>query len=1243
MTPPSTALQSGGAIPMPTESPTDPDEVTINDIPRRLMRVKVLYTFDDQNKSNCLARLPNALKVPTVSLDESTQVGVIELKTCIQAIVSASPELVAKLGHDYTVYAFDYSEYETPLVGQGMLSWILASASPTPKAPAEQSQTMVTGRVCNNILGLFSNGIKETLEVKLKLVPVPTCMQSEYVENMERYHNLSKMMPEGMDYNAWAEFLKANPAVKQLAQPPVEDFSFFTNNRPVMGGIDPFHQMLSRPVSSEEPMQMDSYFQHHGSQHNTFQGRPLSPALSSISMQQYHFPQDSRPASRASFRSESAVQPLHYGSEGPDQQEEGPAKKRARVTRAKRPKKSALGANADSLRVTASTAASVRLHKPVATNPAMALASIEQIPRAPTPRPHDLSRTQLHGPMRPPAPSLLRHTSMDQGRRYVSPYESASFSDNAMDEGDDERGDSPAETSMDIPSSPPVMSPRIASSAPSSPGLPTLPLPVDSGFVSDMALGREEDDAGAPTKLWVGSDLPPPAEIRVRPRMDRSNYPWTEVTPGPVELLPKSYVPKLKTYPRPRQTQPLVESVPQNVGATQSAVVASQDNNVEPTQDMANSGRLEELHRDVTEQGNRGSTASPPSDSNTHSQSAAISHLQLYSTSADSPDLAVQVDSFASSNVQQAFSRSTTPNPGPNPVKSKARGLPRSHTWSGEPMSDATIPGEAGPRQPRSGSGAKRKQNIKNRLAAALDAGEMPTFCQNCGEIETPTWRKAYSRIEMGSPHGIELSSEGTAIAAYDLVEPTEGVDGGPSYRIIKQALEKDEEASGTYTTITLCNPCGLWLKKKRSMRPPTVWAKDKSAPSGIVEKPKRKRNPPKGPRKRTKISDDDKSDAVVPYSDVANDTAANDLAPFEASLDGSIDTEAYQAVRARSASFRTTSGGLQVHDTVAHAALRRAIQSSPAGLRGYTKPANNLESDLTPRPTRRLLFPSPRGSGQTKSLDDIRLPQSPTSAPKAADEAVRLPGQFAEEIDKENCPPAGTNDDDDLADLFEDDGSPKVTPTKGPMLQDVLKTPTPGSRRRVPLTPKRGAEGTVLTTPTRNILTPRNSVRAATATPETPFTRQLNALLSDCNPSSPSQTIDFSAFPAFNTPGRNMDFSGKIDALPDDFLSSDMPVPSSPPGGLGFSLYEDPDTSTAGLWSGASIFEDSDMVLGGATEEVGEENGQGGGVLKMGGMSVEFAAMIDEVVGSAGVDGNVNENENTSKSVDGQEGVRHE
>lgn len=51
--------------------------------------MKVLYTFDNDNKTNCLARWPHVLDIQTAYLEEETQIGVIELKTCIQAIVSA--------------------------------------------------------------------------------------------------------------------------------------------------------------------------------------------------------------------------------------------------------------------------------------------------------------------------------------------------------------------------------------------------------------------------------------------------------------------------------------------------------------------------------------------------------------------------------------------------------------------------------------------------------------------------------------------------------------------------------------------------------------------------------------------------------------------------------------------------------------------------------------------------------------------------------------------------------------------------------------------------------------------------------------------------------------------------------------------------------------------------------------------------------------------------------------------------
>lgn len=174
-----------------------------------------------------------------------------------------------------------------------------------------------------------------------------------------------------------------------------------------------------------------------------------------------------------------------------------------------------------------------------------------------------------------------------------------------------------------------------------------------------------------------------------------------------------------------------------------------------------------------------------------------------------------------------------------------------------------------------------------------------------------------------------------------------------------------------------------------------------------------------------------------------------------------------------------------------------------------------------------------------------------------------------AENPDKENCPPSPstrTQQEDDFAHLFEDSTPHKTTPQKNALLQDVLKTPTPGSRRRGLLTPKRGTDDMeAVMTPSRNIFTPRGT-RAVTLAPETPFTRQLNALLSDHPISSPSQGIDFSNFPTFTTPGRpGAQFT---DFLNDEFLSSDLPLPSSPPKseslGMAFDLYEDPDTASA-------------------------------------------------------------------------------
>lgn len=1156
---------------------------------------------------------------------------------------------MAKLGHDYTVYAYDFSEYETPLVGQGMLSWILASASSTPNAPADESQTMVTGRVCQNMQGLFGNGMKETLEVKLKLVPVPTSMQHEYVENMERYHSLSQLMPEGFDYNIWSDFLKENPALSQLAQ-PMPMVPAQPSQRSSIGGFEPFHQMLTRNSPSQDPMRTDSFYDQSNLSFNTQPTRASSPAMSTLSFHHYQYNPDSRPASRASVRSEVATQPQHYHTQEQymvEQQEEGPPKKRARIIQTKRPKKTPLTAHNDSLRVTASTAASVRLHRPLAANSAASLASAESIPRAPTPRPGDAAFGQRGG-RRPPAPSALRHASMDQGRLYMSPYDPSTFSDNAVESTDDERGGSPGDTPMDIPSSPPLAPQRTVSPETSSPPLPTLPLPNDSGFVSDMPLGLDEDSLDFGSNIWDGSDLPVAPEARIRKRQDRSGNPWQQVNPGPIDRLPQSYVPKPKQHYRKPVPQPIAQSIEQQPSHLKDGRTHMQNMN----RDLAVS------HRE-------------PADLYPFGQSHQQNDRQPpHSTvpKAKSPDATASHVSPVSESDAHMYSRSATPNlPPQKPKASKGKGLTRSQTWSGtgEPMSDAPMPSD--PANPRSGSGARRKKYIKDKMEQAIAAGELPPHCKNCGEIDTPTWRKAFTRVELGSPEGIEISKEttGTGIIAYEVIEPSEN-GGQLSYRVFKNKVTRDEADGKLFEDLNLCNPCGLWLMKKGSMRPRKLWDKSNQGT-------KRKRHAPAARTKSVSQDDDIASDAPVPHSEPAMPEEGTGAA---ASLDGNVDVIMPPPPPAlgRASSFQPSTNNTTLDKEAAEEALRRAIQSSPAGVRGSRLSPIDVDPDLTPRPTRRLLFPSPRKEGEAKSLSphpinpptvsddgnrDI-VPEKPRcqrckKLHRACDRerpcntcdnagigydgcvpsamprtnwfetpVVQMANVDQENPDKENCPPPTAQEEDELAHLFEDPASPKTTPQKDMLFQDLLKTPTPGSRRRNAFTPRRGATENcdlLMTpsriTPSRNILTPRGT-RAATIAPETPFTRQLNALLSDGNFPSPSQALDFSNFPTFNTPGRQFP-----EFMNDDFLSSDMGMTSSPPKngalGLGFELYEDPITSTSGLWSGVSMF-GSDTMMHSFDNDVKIEMNdvpESSALLKMnvGGITVDFAAMIEEVV----------------------------
>ncbi len=221
---------------------------------------------------NCLARLPQILPIQTIPLDERNWIGVVDLGLCLQAIAQGSPELVGDLEHDFTVYAFDYSEPDTPLVGQGMLSRALESvASPDDKK-------MVTGRVTKNHLAIFGNGIRETLEVKLRLKAVPKMRRAQSSGTPEA--SASASTPT--DAMEWNSFIQSNPALGRSA-------SVAAILSPAMA--PPLVADL-RPASRQPTPSM--------SQHLELGGRDTAAAPVPDTAPREIAPKPSRPSSRAS-------------------------------------------------------------------------------------------------------------------------------------------------------------------------------------------------------------------------------------------------------------------------------------------------------------------------------------------------------------------------------------------------------------------------------------------------------------------------------------------------------------------------------------------------------------------------------------------------------------------------------------------------------------------------------------------------------------------------------------------------------------------------------------------------------------------------------------------------------------------------------------------------------------------------------------------------------------------------------
>lgn len=523
--------------------------------------------------------------------------------------------------------------------------------------------------------------------------------------------------------------------------------------------------------------------------------------------------------------------------------------------------------------------------------------------------------------------------------------------------------------------------------------------------------------------------------------------------------------------------------------------------------------------------------------------------------------------------------------------------LQRSQTWSEAPhaMTEGPMPmmddmqqvGQ-GPAPRKDRSWNAKKAAIKQRLEQAIARGEMPPFCCNCGSIDTPTWRKSWSRECQGAPGYYEYSDEPGRVTS--IVILTRDLQGTPtSFQLIKKSLNQDD-VFADYKEFTLCNrkssprafrstltilACGIWMSKYKTQRPPERW-ENSNIP--IVKKVPEKKQPK--PRVRGPRNKSAGSEPPVEFS-------------YQAPTDGPSPTDMAN-MQQRDTSQEPTKRLNAMTSDAASAALRRAIQSSPARWVGTRHSPISLEVD---EPSRRLLFPSPRKDGSPKILGDTitNVVQFPENYDK----------NHLEASNKENCPPMNVDheDDDEFLKMFEEEMARPTTPVQKEIPENLFKTPnrpTPRGRGANGSASRSGqkSSGNMLhLTPTRrtprrsprnhNTEMPRRSPRHIEQEFMSPFTASLNRIMSAGNDhaqanSSPSRHgmgIDFENLPDLPLQNHNNNFSLE------DFFSTDVPMPSSPP--RAFRLYEDPISLNNINWDEFNKYNEQNLGDGAPEEEV--------------------------------------------------------
>ncbi|KAM3087271.1 hypothetical protein ACMFMG_001374 [Clarireedia jacksonii] len=1151
---PQSQNQQPQAAPVVNNSNVSEDGVSIRPMRRRYIATEGV------SKDNAYSR--NFYS--QVAMDDTNSIGVIELYTCLQAVIECSPELVPRLGRDFTVYAYDFSEYDNPLVGQGMLSKALTTPPPpTPNPTNGQPQKLVTGRVCKNILGIFANGVKETLEVKLRFTPVLTTIPNEYANAAG---NVGQGISPNFDQNEWNAFMQSNQTAPQMSNRTATPV-LAPNNKRDGTSMEVMNQLLSPSLQPVQPAQQAQQAQPAQPVQPI---HPAQPSMNSYNQQVFapsptiqpsgptqHAEKEpiSRPLSRTIVPKKRRGRPPKKAStagghtsgyeDGTDGDDGPMPKKRAKIMQADWNRKSSFGTGSDSLRVTASTAGSIRSFRPLSMNGTQGPGNhLQEVPRAPTPVPI-LPQLSVQ---RPQSQSGLRQGSVSQTsppEDQLSPYPQLEPSLPPEDQlrlsiesanPSPERMMSPAVTPQDIASSPPVLRPAtpIGSSppCPSSPSLPPMPR-FDSGFMSgslDDLFGEEdetlrpidEEDIEVAKKYTKRRPqrkpqpvVPAPCELQIE-----------EETPGPMELLPT----RMPIFEPHKQ-----KILPALLAKSRRGSIISEDGQTLPP-----------LRHDT----HASSTRPPPNQSAPMTHPPPSLHLPTPPTS-EHPQTHVQQMHVPTVPQPRAASKAMTrtASTGCLPISNVPasdsilpRTFNRSQTWSEMPNHMSEAPDTT--TQLRQAD--IKKAAIRQKLEAAIANGRMPPYCENCGAIETPTWRKAWSQEHQGAPGYHDYSEEPGRVTSITI--QARDAEGKPtSYLLIKKALGPDEDVK-QFKEFTLCNPCGIWMSKYKSQRPEERWARGNQ--DGDSKKKPRSR-----PSKTKKTAGAPASEANFPQSE--GPTGLDRLSPIDLDPVEPVEqaepkdgTSTEPAENRRSTSVRPAKRLNAMTSGAASAALTRALQSSPAR---WTK---NSSADVAEEPdtTRRVLFPSPRKDGSPKVLGEVT-----TNAVQVVVDFHSTKDGAVETLDKENTfPNFSAEDDAELMRLFEEELARPTTPDQKTPVANLFKTPTRATPNHRPITRSLSKSTKSVRSPNRHLLPPKTPSRTpgsasrrrsprGNAVFESPFTAQLNQLMSDAGVrlDSPSRHLDFSNLPDLP----NLDNgSYNLQQYDEDFFSTDVPMPSSPP-----------------------------------------------------------------------------------------------